>query len=117
MPLLEFHRIGKPPQRIAERTGRDLNEYLLACSRIVVGEHKLPLLADLQAEPSEITLAAGHPSGFQLGLEQDVGRVEIAYANLPRILALGQQNPTALVKIEAYAFGAFLGRDPGRVGI
>src|SRR5262249_36939218 len=117
MPLLEFHHVGKPAQRIAEGAHRDLDQYLAPGCRIVVTEYVLVLLPDLEPEPNEIALGAVHRAGLHLGLEQDIASIEIAEAHLPRMLARRETNPAALIEIEAHALGALLRRDGSRLGI
>ena len=112
--LLELHRIGKPADRVAERADRELDQHLAVGRRIVVGEDAFVLLPDLEAEAHEVALGAVDPAGLELGLEQDVAGVEIAQAHAPRVLALRQDHPAAVVEIEPQPFGPLLRRHLGR---
>ena len=113
--LLEFHRIGKPAHRVAERADRELDQDLAVRWRSNRGRSTLlALLPDLDAEAHEIALGAVDAAGLELGLEQDVAGVEIAQPHAPGLLALRHDDPAAVVEIEPDALGGLLRRHFGR---
>ena len=75
--LFEFHGIGKPTDRVAERVDREPDQHVAAGGGIVVDEQAFAVLPDLDAEADEVALGAVDASRFQLGLEQDVSGVEV----------------------------------------
>ena len=64
--LLEFHGIGKPADRVAERADRKLDQHLAGPRRrIFVDEKALALPPRLDAEADVIALGAVDPAGLE----------------------------------------------------
>ncbi len=117
MPLLEFHRIGKPADRVTERADRKLNEDLSISRRVLVVDDRFALLPHFDAEAHEVAFHAVDATGLQLGLKQDVARIEIGKPYAPRMLLFREDDATAVVEVEANARRMLLRRHFGRCWI
>src|SRR5664279_4328927 len=58
MPFLEFHRVGEPPYRIAQRTDRELDQYLPVLGIEFMAENTGLPLPDFNADAKIVALGA-----------------------------------------------------------
>src|SRR5215813_9387573 len=100
MVLLKLQRVGKPAQRIAERTDGELDQNITIPGGIIMGKNTLAAVPYFEPEADEIALAAVDSPGLQFGLEEDVVGIEIAQTHAPGMLILRQRHAAAVIEIE-----------------
>jgi hypothetical protein len=118
MTLFEFRGIRQPAERIAERADRKLDQNIAILGGIIVHQQTFALLPDFKTEADEIAFGTVDPAGFDFRLEQDIAGIEVAHASAPGMIALRQEQPTAIIEIKPQAFGTKLrwGLGGGRIG-
>src|SRR5258708_1566677 len=110
MALLKFNRIGEPSHRIPERADRKLYHHLTLFGRILMDEHTVALLPDLNANTHVVALGAIDPSSSKFGLEKDIAGVEIAQSHSPGMVTFRKCHSASVIEIKSNSLWSFLGR-------
>src|ERR1700761_9007277 len=108
MPLLKLHGVGKPGDGIADCT-IEAQQYGLVARVVFVAEDTHAILPDLHFEANEPMLRAGDNTAFRLGIEKNIGGVEVAQTHPPA--SRWQSDAGTVVEVEADAAWPFLGED------
>ena len=103
--FLEAHGVGKPAERVTERAHRQLHQHVAVGGRIIVLEDLLLALPDLDPDAHEVALAAVHPAGLDLRLEQDVVGVDVAQPDAAELACVLDADTAAVVEVERDALG------------
>lgn len=99
--FLEFNRIRKPTQCVAQRAHWKLHEHIPVLGPVVVAEYRLTRTAcrpHLNAAAYVIPLRRVDVPGADIGFIQDVSRIQVAQPYVP--LSIWQDQATAVIEIK-----------------